>query len=109
MSVSVIGKTGATGGGARIDLPDAVHECCAALGVEPMRLCDCELLVLAGWIVPSIDGLEHAFRPRVTESLRDAVVRQRGEAAADALDRFFGWSRANGSSWRVQMREGVTG
>ena len=66
------------------EIPPEVHACCAALGMVPRFLLDWDLYCL-GFMCVSLEGLERHFRPGENESLREAIVRQRGEAAAVSL------------------------
>ena len=77
-------------------VPEEVLECCSALRITPMYLCDLQLMRLAGWFTPSINGLEFMFKPGKNESLKDAIIRQRGSVAFDALEKFCEWAKTNG-------------
>jgi len=86
---------------------EEVLECCRALRITPLYLCDYHLMVLMGWFMPSIEGLERIFRPGARESLKDAIIRQRGKKAFAALEKFVEWSKTNGIGKRNDGKTGV--
>ena len=76
-------------------IPEEVYVCARALDMPPAHLLDWELAVY-GAFVPSIEGLERKFHPRENESLREAIVRQRGEPAAVALEKLCAFLEGKG-------------